>query len=389
MRARARERGLDEPGGRQPPVAGTRSSVGDVDRRRRARPPPRRRPSARAPGREAAVGEQQQRGSRSCRLVIRTGSSAGPSAARRPGARSTSSPSMRTANVSGSTAIAGSASFSGRSALPSERVSATGTSRAPNAEPVGEAVVERRRRHEGDAGRRRATAGAAPNIGRGSTGCGVGIDALASPICAHAIIPPFTTTCGRTPKNAGSHSTRSASLPTSTEPTSRVEAVGDRRADRVLGDVAAGPVVVGRAVAGQRAAPRASSRARSARCAGPPRRRGPSPGSREPIIEIAPRSWRTSSAAIVDGRMRLSANARSSGIVGLRWWHTISMSRCSASVLTVCGRVGLVDDGSTLGCDDDGDDVGRVAAARALGVVRVDRPAGDGGERRLARSRPR
>ncbi len=44
----------------------------------------------------------------------------------------------------------------------------------------------------------------APNIGRGSTGCGVGIDALASPIAPHAITPPLTTTCGRTPKNRGS-----------------------------------------------------------------------------------------------------------------------------------------------------------------------------------------
>ena len=70
----------------------------------------------------------------------------------------------------------------------------------------------------------------------------------------------------------------------------------------------------------------------------------------EPIIEIAPRSCRTSSAAMVDGRMRLSANARSSGTDGLRWWQTISMSRCSSSVLTVCGRVGLVEDGSTFGC---------------------------------------
>ena len=67
------------------------------------------------------------------------------------------------------------------------------------------------------------------------------------------------------------------------------------------------------------------------------------------MIEMAPRSWSTSSAAIVDGRMRLSANARSSGTAGLRWWHTINMSRCSSSVLTVCGRVGLVELGSTLG----------------------------------------
>ena len=33
-------------------------------------------------------------------------------------------------------------------------------------------------------------------------------------------MPPLTTTLGRTPKNAGSQSTRSASLPVSTEPTS-------------------------------------------------------------------------------------------------------------------------------------------------------------------------
>ena len=56
-----------------------------------------------------------------------------------------------------------------------------------------------------------------------------------------------------------------------------------------------------------------------------------------------------SSAAIVDGRIRLSAKARSSGTAGLRWWQTISMSRCSSTVLTVCGRVGLVDDGITFG----------------------------------------
>ena len=60
---------------------------------------------------------------------------------------------------------------------------------------------------------------------------------------------------------------------------------------------------------------------------------------------IAPRSCSTSSAAIVSRRMRLSANARSSAMLASRWWHTISMSRCSSTVLTVYGIVGLVDDG--------------------------------------------
>src|SRR5580692_7537469 len=43
----------------------------------------------------------------------------------------------------------------------------------------------------------------APNIGRIKTGCGVGMDALGSPICAHAIIPPLMTISGFAPNNAG------------------------------------------------------------------------------------------------------------------------------------------------------------------------------------------
>jgi hypothetical protein len=41
---------------------------------------------------------------------------------------------------------------------------------------------------------------------------------LGSPIGAAAIMPPLITRSGFTPKNAGDHSTRSASLPFSTEP---------------------------------------------------------------------------------------------------------------------------------------------------------------------------
>ena len=68
------------------------------------------------------------------------------------------------------------------------------------------------------------------------------------------------------------------------------------------------------------------------------------------IMLMAPRSCSTSSAAMVSARMRLSANAISSGMFFDRWWHTMSMSRCSSSVLSVKGRVGFVDDGSTFGC---------------------------------------
>jgi hypothetical protein len=46
------------------------------------------------------------------------------------------------------------------------------------------------------------------------------MEALASPIWAWAITPPLMTRSGFTPKKAGLHRTRSASLPTSTDPTS-------------------------------------------------------------------------------------------------------------------------------------------------------------------------
>jgi hypothetical protein len=46
------------------------------------------------------------------------------------------------------------------------------------------------------------------------TGSGVGMLALGSPILAHAIAPPFTTSSGLAPKNAGFQRTRSANFPT-------------------------------------------------------------------------------------------------------------------------------------------------------------------------------
>ena len=121
------------------------------------------------------------------------------------------------ANVSGSMSIAGRASLLTMSALPTSRVGVTATSRrrspSDDTSPASRA-----------AGATKVTAWSAPSaptsVGRISTGWGVGIDALGSPSAPHTSAPPLMTTCGRIPKNRGSQSTRSASLPGSTEPTS-------------------------------------------------------------------------------------------------------------------------------------------------------------------------
>ena len=68
----------------------------------------------------------------------------------------------------------------------------------------------------------------------------------------------------------------------------------------------------------------------------------------EDIILRTPMSCKTSSAAIVSPLILDSANEISSGTDELRWWQTIIMSRCSANVFTVNGRVGFVEDGRTL-----------------------------------------
>ena len=61
----------------------------------------------------------------------------------------------------------------------------------------------------------------------------------------------------------------------------------------------------------------------------------------------------------------------------------MSMSRCSATVLTVCGSVGFVDPGMTCGWPQIFMMSGRVAAAGALRVEGVDRAAVDGPQRGL------
>ena len=56
-------------------------------------------------------------------------------------------------------------------------------------------------------------------IGLKCTGCGVGIDALGSPISAALITPPIHTISGLTPKNPRSHKQKSALFPSSIDPT--------------------------------------------------------------------------------------------------------------------------------------------------------------------------
>ena len=63
------------------------------------------------------------------------------------------------------------------------------------------------------------------------------------------------------------------------------------------------------------------------------------------ILKI-PISWNTSSAAIVWCLILESAKAISSGTFASKWWQTISISKCSAIVLTVYGFVGFVDAGN-------------------------------------------
>ena len=94
-------------------------------------------------------------------------------------------------------------------------------------------------------------------------------------------------------------------------------------------------------------------------------------------------SWRMSSAAMVWALMRLSAKATSSGIVGFEVMaHHGHVEVLVEGVDGVgIGRVGRGRQAIDLAGDPD--DVRRVAAAGALGVIHVDGAAADGGERIL------
>ena len=90
------------------------------------------------------------------------------------------------------------------------------------------------------------------------------------------------------------------------------------------------------------------------------------------IMLMAPRSCRMSSAAMVSLRMRLSAKARSSAMLASRWWHTMSMSTCSSSVLLRVGHGGVGGRWHQSCPRPPPQDVGRMPAARAFGVEGVD-----------------
>ena len=215
-------------------------------------------------GRRARVEQQQQQ--RVHAVGIRTGSSAGPSAARSTGCGSISSPSMRTANVSLSTSMRGSASFSGRSALRQPRHVARsrpagGRTAQRSASPASSAAGETNVRpsRAGSDAERAEHRPRQLRLRRRDRGVRV----------AHV----------RPGDHAGLEHHVRADAEERRLPQHQVgqlarldradlvgQAVRDGRRDRVLGDVAAGAMVVGRAVAGAARRGAASSRARSARC---------------------------------------------------------------------------------------------------------------------------
>lgn len=160
-----------------------------------------------------------------------------------------------------------------------------------------------------------------------------------------------------------------------------IHAVCDGRADGVFGDVAADPVVVGGL----------ATRRVTFQCpaAGFHHVRG-LPGAQHHLADTA-------------HRLGIAANHRDCPHIvqhifcrnggrsdpafgkrevlrdpGLRWWHTISMSRCSSRVFTVCGRVGLVELGSTFGC---------AATVMMSGACRRRRPRCGRRESNVRRSR--
>ena len=179
---------------------------------------------------------------------------------------------------------------------------------------------DRQRMHEAGRQRRRGAGRRRPIAGACRIGSQVISEAALSPIAPHAMKPPLITSSGLMPKKAGRHTTMSAILPSSSEPTWSCDAEGARGVDGVFGDVAPDARIVAEARGcSSGSAPRwsfildASCQVRQITSW-----MRPMPWLSEPSIEMAPMSCSTSSAAMVCARMRLSANATSSGIAGLR-----------------------------------------------------------------------
>ena len=168
-------------------------------------------------------------------------------------------------------------------------------------------------------------------------------------MAAQAMKPPLRISSGFTPKNFGSHTTRSASLPTSTEPTWWAMPWVRAGVDSVFGNIALDPkiIVLPPSLPGGGRAELASY-GRFARCGESLPRRGHSLRVRRHHAEG------THIVQHILGRNRFRSNTRLGkryvfGTPGSRWWQTINMSRCSSMVLTVKGRVGFVDEGRTFG----------------------------------------
>ena len=166
------------------------------------------------------------------------------------------------------------------------------------------------------------------------------------------------------------------------------EPVGDRRVDRHLGEMAQHARVVAGPVLGAADAP--SSRRRSAARGGRPRRRGPCPASRDDSIAITPRSCSTPSAAIVSRPHALAqrgpvarAAAGREHVDGGDHREVLGLG-AGAERHRRRGRRG-----QHAVAAGEREQVGRVPAAAALDVERVDRPAAERGERVVRPRAPR
>ena len=198
------------------------------------------------------------------------------------------------------------------------------------------------------------------------------------------IRPPLSTRSGLTPKNPGFHRHQIGQLAHLHRAHLAVDAVGDGRVDRVLGDVALQACVV--------VAPAVPAQGAPLHLHLVGRLEGaddhlPDPAHRLGVAgddaEMAPRSWRMSSAAIVSRRMRIRRRPRPPGCCGI---EVVAHHQHVEVLLQRVERVGprgLVRAGQHVGFAADADDVRRVAAAGPLGVEGVDRAA-----RRWPRSCP-